>query len=63
MTRAEFRRGLERLDVMIVLRGAVRSNVDIRPVSPLASELSLKHDLVIFCVHVSEEAFRRDQLV
>lgn len=49
------------IDVMIVVRGPVDSNEEIRRVSPLASELSLKHDLVISCVHVSEEAFRRDQ--
>ena len=49
------------IDVMIVVRGAVDSNEEIRRVSPLASELSLKHDVVISCVHISEEGFRNDE--
>jgi predicted nucleotidyltransferase len=49
------------IDVMIVLRGAVDSNQEIPRVSPLASGLSLEHDVVISCVYISEEGFRRDQ--
>ena len=49
------------IDVMIVLRGAVDSNLEIPRVSPLASGLSLKHDVVISCVFISEEGFRRDE--
>ncbi len=48
------------IDVMIVLRGAVNSNKEIPRVSPLASGLSLKHDVVISCVYISEEGFRLD---
>jgi predicted nucleotidyltransferase len=49
------------IDVMIVLRGAVNSNTEIPRVSPLASGLSLKHDVVISCAYISEEGFRRDE--
>ncbi len=49
------------IDVMIVLRDAVDSNKEIRRVSLLASELSLKHDVLISCIHVSEAAFRREE--
>jgi predicted nucleotidyltransferase len=48
------------IDVMIVLRNRVDSTKEIPRVSPLASKLSLKHDVVISCVYVSEESFRRD---
>ena len=49
------------IDVMIVLRGTVDSNKEIPRVSPLASCLSLKDDVVISCVYISEEGFRRDE--
>ena len=49
------------IDVMVVLRGAVDSNREIPRASPLASGLSLKYDVVISCVYVSEEGFRRDE--
>jgi uncharacterized protein len=49
------------IDVMIVLRGAVDSNREMPRVSPLASGLSLKHDVVISCVYISEEGFCRDE--
>jgi predicted nucleotidyltransferase len=49
------------IDVMMVLRGAVNSNMEIPRVSPLASGLSLKHDVVISCVYISEEDFSRDE--
>ena len=49
------------IDVMIVVGDAVDANEEIRRVSPLASELSLKHDVVISCVHVSEAAFRCEE--
>ena len=45
------------IDVMVVLRGPVDPNEEIRRVSPLSSSLSLKHDVVISCVYVSEEDF------
>ncbi len=49
------------IDVMIVLRGAVDANKEIPRVSPLASALSLQHDVVISCVYISEGGFRRDE--
>ena len=49
------------IDVMIVLRGAVDSNKEIPRVSPLASALSLQHDVVISCVYIAEAGFRRDE--
>jgi len=49
------------IGVMMVLRGAVDSNMEIPRVSPLASGLSLKHDVVISCVYISEEGFLRDE--
>ncbi len=49
------------IDVMIVLRGAVNASDEILRVSLLASEISLKHDVVISCVYVSEKSFEWDQ--
>jgi predicted nucleotidyltransferase len=49
------------IDVMVVLRGPVDSNDEIRRVSPLAAAVSLKYDVVISCVYVSEEAYGRDE--
>jgi predicted nucleotidyltransferase len=49
------------IDVLVVLRGPVDPNQEIPRVSPLASGLSLKHDVVISCVYVSEEGFHSDQ--
>jgi predicted nucleotidyltransferase len=48
------------IDLMIVLRGAVDPTQEIPRVSPLASGLSLKHEVVISCVYISEEGFRHD---
>jgi predicted nucleotidyltransferase len=49
------------VDVLVVLRGPVDPNREMPRVSPLASRLSLKHDVVISCVYVSEEDFHSDQ--
>ena len=49
------------IDVMVVLRGAVDSNMEISRVSPLASGLSLMHDVVISCVFISAAGFLRDK--
>jgi predicted nucleotidyltransferase len=48
------------IDVMIVLTGAVDANQEIPRVSPLASSLSLEHDVVLSCVHVSKEEYLRE---
>jgi len=45
------------IDVMVVLRGAVDPNEEIRRVSPLSSGLSLQHNVVISCVYISENDF------
>lgn len=49
------------IDVMVVLRGPVDANDEISRVSPLAGAVSLKYDVVISCVYVSEEAYRGDE--
>jgi predicted nucleotidyltransferase len=49
------------IDVLVVLNGPVDPNLEIPRVSPLASGLSLRHDVVISCVYVSEHDFRADE--
>jgi len=49
------------IDVLIVLRGPVDPNQEIPRVSLLASGLSLKHDVVISSVYLSEEDFQGEQ--
>lgn len=46
------------IDVMVVLRGPVDPNQEIRRASPLSSSLSLQYDVVISCVYISEDEFR-----
>ena len=48
------------IDVLVVLKGAVDSGREISRVSPLASSLSLAHDVVISCVYLSEDDLRGD---
>jgi predicted nucleotidyltransferase len=49
------------IDVMLVLQGAVHPNGEIQRLSSFASGLSLKHDVVISCVYVTEENFGNEQ--
>ncbi len=49
------------IDVMVVLRGPVNPHAEIRHLSSFSSGLSLKHDVVISCIYVSEEAFDGEQ--
>lgn len=49
------------IDVMLVLQGAVDPNREIQRLSSFTSGLSLKHDVVISCVYVSEENFGNEQ--
>jgi predicted nucleotidyltransferase len=49
------------IDVMLVLQGAVDAHREIRRLSSFTSGLSLKHDVVISCVYVSEEDFGNQQ--
>ncbi len=72
----QFRRGLEKIYgarlAEVVLFGSqarneawsdsdIDANLEIPRVSPLASGLSLSHDVVISCVYVSEHDFRADE--
>jgi predicted nucleotidyltransferase len=49
------------IDFMVVLRGPVNPHLEIRRLSSFASGLSLKYDVMISCVYVSEEAFDRER--
>jgi predicted nucleotidyltransferase len=49
------------IDVMLVLEGAVDPNREIQRLSPFTSGLSLKHDVVISCVYVSQGDFHHEQ--
>src|ERR1035438_1756888 len=49
------------IDVMLVLQGAVDPHREIQRLSSFASGLSLKHDVVISCVYLSEDEFRSEQ--
>ena len=49
------------IDVMLVLEGAVDPHREIQRLSSFTSGLSLKHDVVISCVYVSEEGFDHEQ--
>jgi predicted nucleotidyltransferase len=49
------------IDVMLVLRGPVNPHEEIRRLSSFTSGLSLKHDLVISCVYISDEDFGSEQ--
>ena len=46
---------------MLVLQGEVDPNREIQRLSSFASGLSLKHDVVISCVYVSEANFGNEQ--
>lgn len=48
------------IDLLIVLRGPVDPNEEIRRLSPLSSRISLQHDVVISCVYISESDFESD---
>jgi predicted nucleotidyltransferase len=49
------------IDVMLVLHGVVEPNREIQRLSSFTSGLSLKHDVVISCVYVSQEDFQNGQ--
>jgi hypothetical protein len=46
---------------MLVLQGAVDPHREIQRLSSFTSGLSLKHDVVISCVYLSEDEFRSEQ--
>ena len=45
------------LDVLIVLRGPVAPGEEVGRVSPLASELSLRYNVVLSCIFMDEARF------
>ena len=49
------------IDVMVVVRGPVNPNEEIRRISTFKSELCLKYDVALSCVYVSEDQFRQDE--
>lgn len=49
------------IDVLVVLKGPVDPNQELPLVSPLASRLSLEHEVVICCVYLSEEEFQNER--
>ena len=49
------------IDALIVLKGAVKPGEEIARTGGIASELSLKHDVVISCAFVSAERYETEQ--
>ena len=49
------------IDVMLVLQGPVDPHREVQRLSSFTSSLSLKHDVVISCVYLSEEDFGGEQ--
>jgi len=48
------------IDVLVVLRGPVQPGEEIARMGPVTAALSLKHDMVISCVFVSEDRFETE---
>jgi len=46
------------VDVLAVLRGSVRPSYEIRRTSEALGDLSLRHDILLSCMFVSEDDFR-----
>jgi len=49
------------IDALIVLKGAVKPGEEIARTGGIASELSLKHDVVISCTFVSAARYETEQ--
>ncbi len=49
------------VDLLAVLRGDVSATAEVSRVSGPLAELSLRHDVVVSCVFVSEERYRSEQ--
>jgi predicted nucleotidyltransferase len=49
------------IDVMVVLKGAVKPGAEISRAGGATAALSLKHNVVISCTFVSEERFLNEQ--
>jgi len=49
------------VDVLVVLKGEVNAEKEIGRATPTTAALSLKHNVVISCVYVSEEQYRREK--
>lgn len=48
------------LDVLVLLRGVVEVEREIRETGPLVARISLAHDLVLSCVFSPEAAYRAE---
>jgi predicted nucleotidyltransferase len=46
------------VDLLVILRGPVDPNEEMRRTTALVSRVSLEHDTVISCVYASEEEYR-----
>ena len=49
------------IDVMLVLHGTVDPHTEVQRLSSFTSALSLRHDVVISCVYLSEDDFNNQQ--
>jgi predicted nucleotidyltransferase len=49
------------IDVMVVLRGPVKSGEEINKTSEIRAELSLKNDVVISCIFMSADRYMAEQ--
>ncbi|MBI4830273.1 MAG: nucleotidyltransferase domain-containing protein [Candidatus Lindowbacteria bacterium] len=49
------------IDVMVVLKGYVSPGKEILDTGEIAAALSLKYDVVVSCIFVSEERFKNEQ--
>ena len=45
------------IDVLVVLKGKVSADEEISRATPITAELSLKHNVVISCVYISEKRY------
>lgn len=48
------------IDVLVVLEGTVSPGLEIARTGEIASQISLKYDVVISCTFVSEDRFRNE---
>jgi uncharacterized protein len=49
------------IDVIVVLRGAVRAGEEIERTSFLKADICVKHGVLVSCVYMSDDRFRHEQ--
>jgi uncharacterized protein len=49
------------IDVMVVLRGAIRAGEEIERTSFLKADICVKHGVLVSCVYISDDRFRHEQ--